>query len=269
MSPACRIGRARRRSAGARRARRLRRRLSARIVRRHEDAGVAGARAGHRSRYPPDGRAVRGARRDHALPPQQRPARAVAQLGQDRRLRHPFGVRVRLSVAARGRDDAAARAASAPTSASRRRSRAARSSGPRPPMANIAARSRRRWRRPIQGRPRYEHAAKWASSHSASRRAARFRILRIVLPVIVAAAGTRALGGRGAASTTSRLMCCRRRSAVFATLISDWDVLSQSLRDDAADHAGRLCRRQHRRHRAGAAVQPVETGWNIRCFPMR
>ncbi len=40
-------------------------------LRRHEDAGVAGARARHRSGYPPDGRAVRRARRDHALPSQQ------------------------------------------------------------------------------------------------------------------------------------------------------------------------------------------------------
>ncbi|GAA0001549.1 hypothetical protein BRDID11002_15500 [Bradyrhizobium diazoefficiens] len=47
--------RARRRSAGERRACRFRRRLSARAVRRHEDAGLAGARARHRSGYPPDG----------------------------------------------------------------------------------------------------------------------------------------------------------------------------------------------------------------------
>jgi NitT/TauT family transport system ATP-binding protein len=56
-----------------------------------------------------DGRAVRGARRDHPLPPQQRSARAVAQLAQDRHLRHPFGVRIGLSVAARDRDDGAPR----------------------------------------------------------------------------------------------------------------------------------------------------------------
>ena len=38
---------------------------------------------------------------------------AVAQAAQDRHLRHPFGVRVGLSVAAGDRDDGAARAASA------------------------------------------------------------------------------------------------------------------------------------------------------------
>ena len=125
----------------------------ARIVRRHEDAGVAGARAGHRSGYSADGRAVRSARRDHALPAQQRSARAVAQAAQDRHLRHPFGVRVGLSVAARDRDDGAARPHQPPSFASTRRSRATRISGPRPTMPPIAARSRARWRRPIPGSP--------------------------------------------------------------------------------------------------------------------
>ena len=52
--------------------------LSARIVRRHEDAGVDRACAGHRSEAAADGRAFCSARRDHALQAQQRPARAVA-----------------------------------------------------------------------------------------------------------------------------------------------------------------------------------------------
>ena len=97
-----------RRSAGTRGALGIRRRLSARTVGRHEDAGLAGARAGHRPGYPPDGRTVCGTRRDHPLPAQQRPARVVAQPQQDRRLRDALGVRVRLPVTARGRDDAAA-----------------------------------------------------------------------------------------------------------------------------------------------------------------
>ena len=50
-----------------RRARRLRRRLSARTLRRHEDAGLDRARIGDGAEAPADGRAVRGARRDHAL----------------------------------------------------------------------------------------------------------------------------------------------------------------------------------------------------------
>ncbi len=91
-------------------------RLSPRIVGRHEDAGVAGARAGHRSGYPADGRTVRGAGRDHPLPSQRRSADAVAQAEQDGRVRDAFGVRVRLSVAARGRDDAATGPHSEPTS---------------------------------------------------------------------------------------------------------------------------------------------------------
>ena len=84
--------------------------LSARTVRRHEDARFAGAGAGHRSGYPVDGRAVRRTRRDHALSAEQRSAGAVAQAAQDGRLRDPFGVRVGLSVAARGGDVAASRA---------------------------------------------------------------------------------------------------------------------------------------------------------------
>ena len=70
-------------------------------------------------------------------------------LRQDRHLRHPFGVRVGLSVAARRGHDARAPAASQPNSASTRPSRAARSFAPRPPMSTIAAGRRRRWRRPI------------------------------------------------------------------------------------------------------------------------
>ena len=65
--------------AGARRPRRIRRRLSARTVRRHADAGVDRARAGHRAAHAADGRAVRGARRDHALQAQRRPGRALAR----------------------------------------------------------------------------------------------------------------------------------------------------------------------------------------------
>ena len=70
---------ARRRGARARRACGLRAGLSARTFRRHEDARLDRARAGHRAEAAADGRAVRGARRDHALQAQQRSARALAE----------------------------------------------------------------------------------------------------------------------------------------------------------------------------------------------
>ena len=66
------------RRARARRARRFRQALSARTVRRHEDARLDRARARDRAAAPADGRAVRGARRDHALQAQRRSAGAVA-----------------------------------------------------------------------------------------------------------------------------------------------------------------------------------------------
>ncbi len=101
--------RSRRGRAGARRARGFRRQLSARIVRRHADARLDRACARHRARPAADGRAVRGARRDHALPPQQRSLDALALAAQDRRVRHPFGVRIGLPLATHRRDDAASR----------------------------------------------------------------------------------------------------------------------------------------------------------------
>ena len=67
---------------------------------------------------------------------------AVAQPAQDRHLRHPFGVRVGVSVAAGDRDDARAPAGSAPSFASTRRSRGPRSFAPPPIMPAIAARFR-------------------------------------------------------------------------------------------------------------------------------
>ena len=80
--------------------------LSARAFRRHADAGVDRARAGHRAAHAADGRAVRRARRDHALQAQRRSARAVARASHDGGVRHAFGVRVGLSLAARRGDDA-------------------------------------------------------------------------------------------------------------------------------------------------------------------
>ena len=90
------------------RARGLRRGLSARAFRRHEDARLDRARARHRAEASPDGRAVRGARRDHALQAQRRSAVGLARARQDRGLRHPFGIRIGLSVEPDRGDDAAA-----------------------------------------------------------------------------------------------------------------------------------------------------------------
>ena len=56
--------------------------LSARTLGRHEDAGVDRAGAGDRAEASADGRAVRGARRDHALPAQQRSAALWQSLGK-------------------------------------------------------------------------------------------------------------------------------------------------------------------------------------------
>src|SRR5262249_12379163 len=61
---------ARRRGARARRPFRIRAELSARALGRHEDAPLDRARARPRAEAPADGRAVRRARRDHALSPQ-------------------------------------------------------------------------------------------------------------------------------------------------------------------------------------------------------
>src|SRR6185437_14305805 len=83
--------------------------LSARTVRRHEDARLDRARAGDRAAAAVDGRAVRRARRDHPLPAQQRPAGALARAQAHGDLRHPFGFRIGLSVAAHRGHDAAPR----------------------------------------------------------------------------------------------------------------------------------------------------------------
>ena len=104
-------GSARGRNAGAGRAQGLREILPARTLRRHEDARLDRARAGDAPEDPADGRAVRGARRDHAPQAQRRPAGAVVAEPFHRRVRHPFGVRVGLSLAAHRRDGGAARAA--------------------------------------------------------------------------------------------------------------------------------------------------------------
>ena len=76
----------------------VRRRLSARALRRHEDAGVDRPRPDHPAEAAVDGRALRRARRDHPLQAQRRSPPPVGDLRLDGGLRHPFGVRVGLSL---------------------------------------------------------------------------------------------------------------------------------------------------------------------------
>ena len=262
-------GRARRRGAGAGRACRIRRRLSARIVRRHEDAGVAGARAGHRSGYSADGRAVRRARRDHPLPAQQRSAGAVAQSAQDRHLRHPFGVRVGLSVAARDRDDARGPGASAPSFASTRRSRGARIFAPRPNMPAIAARFRTRWRRPIQGRSADERLA----DHRHRRRAGACRTAAPLRLRPHPASRRRARGrhrGLGAGGADQRYPALCAAGAVGGVPDAGQRLAGAVAiaADHAADHAGRVSSPRPSAASRWRCCSISRNGWNIRCFPM-
>ena len=81
-------------------------------------------RAGDAADAAADGRAFRRARRGDALPAQRRSARAEAPVRHDDRLRHPFGLRERLSLDAHRRDVAARAARSSTRSRSIRRSRA-------------------------------------------------------------------------------------------------------------------------------------------------
>ena len=90
------------------RARAFRRCLSARALRRHEDARLDRARPDHQAEASPHGRAVRRARRDHPLQAQQRSSASVGEVRLDGHLRHPLGLRVRLSVRADRGDGGAA-----------------------------------------------------------------------------------------------------------------------------------------------------------------
>ena len=84
--------------AGLGRPRRFRRSLSARALGRHEDARLDRARAGDQAEAAADGRALRGARRDHAAEAQRRRAAALARDRHHGDLRHPLGVRERVPL---------------------------------------------------------------------------------------------------------------------------------------------------------------------------
>src|SRR5204863_340395 len=81
----------------------------ARALGRDEDAGVDRARAGDAPAPPPDGRAFRGAGRDHPLQAEQRPARALAAAQMDGGVRHPQRLRIRLPLEPHRGDVAPAR----------------------------------------------------------------------------------------------------------------------------------------------------------------
>ena len=202
-----------------------------------------------------DGRAVRGARRDHPLQAQQRSAGAVAQAAQDRHLRHPFGVRVGVSVAAGDRDDARGRAASAAEfriDAPEPRGEEFRTS------AEYAGYCREVSER--AGAVLFRAVGRWRLQHRVGHGTVRppAAACASVLPAVVLAAGIAvwelvvraqrypALCAAGARRSCSRRWsatgrCCRNRCCV--TLLTTLEG---------------FLRRGRRRHRAGAAVQPVE-----------
>ena len=114
LAPARRLpprGRApHRRGPRPRRPVRLRARLSARALGRHEDARLHRPRPVAQAQAAPHGRALRGARRDHPLQAQRRPAGASARDRLHGGLRHPLGLRERLSVEPRRGHGGASRA---------------------------------------------------------------------------------------------------------------------------------------------------------------
>src|SRR5882757_1541799 len=185
--------------------------------------GGAGARAGHRSGHPADGRAVRSTRRDHPLSPQRRSADAVAQPRQDRHLRHAFGVRIRLSVAARGGDDPA-------TGADRRGDpyRGRRTAvGRVQDLGHLCRLLSQGLGRAGAVLCRADGAMSSAPEKSELEGSV-LRGLRILLPAIVAVAGMAAW------ELLVRIYDIQPYVlpgpvAVFQTLIGDWGVLSQSL----------------------------------------
>ena len=77
---------------------RFRESLSARTLRRHEDARVDRAGSFRQAAPAAHGRALRRPRRDHALPPQRRSAAAAERAALHDRVRDPFGLRERLSL---------------------------------------------------------------------------------------------------------------------------------------------------------------------------
>ncbi len=125
--------------------------LSARAVGRHEDARLDRPRAGAAAEAAADGRALRGARRDHALQAQQRPRAAEGGARHHGRVRHPLGLRERLSLDPHRRHGGAPRPRHRRDPDRRARPRATKASARRPLYTETCRRPPRRctapWRR--------------------------------------------------------------------------------------------------------------------------
>ena len=148
-------------------------------------------------------------------------------LRQDRGVRHPFGVRVGLSLAAHRRDDAAARAGSSPSSSSTRPIRATSASAPRPTMPATAACVSEA----LAERPRRRGAGRRDERCAAKRRSTRARhdrALRVLLPIAVLALGV-VLWELVVRLGDIPPYVLPGPRLVASTLVSDWAVLSASL----------------------------------------
>ncbi len=93
----------------------LRRFLSARAFRRHEDARLDRPRPGHPAEAAAHGRALRRARRDHPLQAQQRPAASLGEVRLDGRSSSPIRCSNRSTCRSASSSWRRARAASSPT----------------------------------------------------------------------------------------------------------------------------------------------------------
>ena len=187
---------------------------------------------------------------------------------QDRGVRHPFGVRVGLPLAAHRRDDAAARprlhraSIDAPYPRDERFRTSPEYAGTLPRgVGGPGARHQRR-------RGRMKSAAARSPRRSRGRERARSRAARAASD---RGAGARhaAVGPGGAASTPSRPMCCPARGSCFRTLVSDWAVLSASLIVTLTTTFEGFALARGRRGRRSPSCSTSRGCSNIRSIPMR
>ena len=173
----------------------------------------------------------------------------VAGAAHHRRLRHPFGIRVGLSVEPHRGDGGAAGPRRSPSSRSTRPIRATRNSAPRPNMPRSAAAPRRRWRRPWRREATNERRALPRANAATARCASRCRssCWRSVLAIWEAAVRI----GR------SRPMCCRRPASSCKRWSPTGRCCGAIAPGDADDDLRGLFAGGRRRRRACGAVQPV------------
>ena len=191
-----------RRGAGAGRARGFRQGLSSPAFRRDEDARLDRARFGHPPGGAAAGRALRRARRDHAVQAQRRPGEAAGFARRNRRFRHPFGVRERLSVAPHRGDGGAARPRGGRDRRRRRRRRAAGISGCARAFAETCHRTSMALHEAMGKAP---VARRLAHDHARRRDRSSFPGGRLHRPLA-------RLGGRRPLLPDPALSCCRRRA---------------------------------------------------------